>query len=108
MKIFSLPLYAEQTARWSSRFDLDNRRFLFYFSWNTRCNYWELSIYDENDVLLAAGIRLVTLIDLLDLHRRRVKQLPKGELLLVQNSDKVSELSRDNLGIDYSILYVER
>lgn len=107
MTIYEIPLFSEQTARWTSQIDLGNKRYMLYFAWNSRCEYWEFSIYDENKELLVGGIRLVTKIDLLDIYRNYITDLPSGILQVVPRNDVVEEITRDNLNSDYTLIYVE-
>lgn len=107
MKVYSLPIYADSTARWTSQFDLGDYRYMIYFSWNTRCQYWEMSIYDNDENLLVGGIRLVTIIDLLDEYRALKYKLPKGKLSLVPRNDLVTEITRKNLNSDFILMYSE-
>ena len=108
MTVYELPLYCDQTARWTSKMDLGKDRFMLYFSWNSRCNYWEFSIYDNDEKLLVGGIRLVTMIDLLDEYKNFISKLPSGILQLVPRNDAVVGITRKNLNTDYSLIYVEK
>src|SRR5574344_2059718 len=105
MTAYTLPLYSEQTARWTSQIDLDDKRYMLYFSWNSRCEYWEFSIYNEDKKLLVGGIRLVTKIDLLDEYRNYILDLPKGSLQVVPKNDNVEKITRNNLNTSYILTY---
>lgn len=104
--IYTIPLYSDSVARWTEKIDLDNKRYLFYFSWNDRCEYWELSICDDNDKLLVGGIKLVTTIDLLDEYRSYAYGLPKGRLQLVKKDNLVLGITRENLNSNFMLMYV--
>lgn len=108
MKVYSLPLYSDSTARWTSQFDLNGYRYTIYFSWNTRCEYWEMSIYDNDEKLIVGGIRLVLTIDLLDEYRAYKMNLPVGKLSVVPRNDNVRIITRDNLNSDFVLMYSEK
>ncbi len=107
MKLFNIPLFSNKTARWKSSIDLGDSRYTLYFSWNTRMRYWEMSMYDSSKVLIVGGIRLVTLIDLLQLYKPLYPKLPKGELILLAKTKNVIEITRDNLANDFALTYTE-
>lgn len=107
MRLYELVTYSEKTSRWTAQFDLGLSRFTLYFSWNSQCEYWEMSVYDNDDNLILGGIKLVVNIDLFDEYRILKHDLPEGELVLIPRNDKVREITRDNLSTDYALIYSE-
>ena len=105
--IYTLPLYSDKTARWTSQIDLSDKRYMLYFSWNSRCEYWEFSIFNDNKELLVGGIRLVTGIDLLDEYRNYSIELPAGQLQVVPKNNIVKGITRDNFNSSYVLIYNE-
>lgn len=107
MAMYTLPLYSDKTARWTSQIDLGNKRYMLYFSWNSQCEYWEFSIFNDSKELIVGGMRLVTQIDLLDEYRNYHPELPAGRLQLVPKNDVVAELTRKNLNDSFVLMYIE-
>lgn len=105
--IYTLPLYSDKTARWTSQIDLGDKRYMLYFSWNSRCEYWEFSIFNDNKKLIVGGIRLVTGIDLLDEYRNYSIELPTGRLQVVPKNNTVDRITRDNFNSSYVLIYNE-
>lgn len=107
MKLYTVPLFSDSSARWTEMVDLGKDRYMLYFSWNTRCKFWEMSVFNSNKEIIVGGIRIVTVIDLLDEYRARFNTLPPGALQVVPRNDVVGEITRDNFARDFMLMYVE-
>lgn len=64
---------------------LDNVKYTFDFVWNTRGEFWSMSISDANGVVLISGIRVVLFYDLLQQYKY-IRELPQGTLIAIDKS----------------------
>lgn len=85
---------------------LDGLSYRFEFFWNSRGEYWSLSIRDEDENELISGVKLVSNYELIASYPDR--GLPKGELYVVDNYQ--SGVKPDRTGFTdgrYMLVYVE-
>lgn len=80
----------------TSRVRLDERDYTLEFWYSTRSENYSLTIYDVEENLLRAGLRLFPLVNLLAPHRWDPR-LPQGELIVAcfvadQSPPKLGEL----------------
>ncbi len=76
---------------------LDGRNYILRISWNTRGEFWSMSIYDGNETLLRAGIKLVQWYPLRAQYNDPA--LPPGEFLLIDTSKEANqEIGRHDFG----------
>jgi hypothetical protein len=69
---------------------LDSKSYIFSFVWNTRGEFWTLSIADINKVTIINGIKIVLNYNLLqDFHHLDV---PPGDLYVLDLSTNVSKI----------------
>lgn len=77
------------------RVRLDGTPFRLNFKWNTRDEYWALSLYRDDGTALVEGMRLAIGVNLL---RQFVgSTMPPGGLVLVDPGGRNEELDRDAL-----------
>lgn len=79
---------------------LDGTTYQLLFRWNAREEVWYLTISDMDDVVLAAGLKLVSGAALLR-HLTDFDTRPPGELFF----DGVA--TRDNLGTEARLIYLD-
>jgi hypothetical protein len=77
---------------------LEGRDFLLHLSWNQREERWHLSIHDDEDTPILAGIKLVTNWPLLR-HYHFDLRVPPGELMAADLTRDGSPAALDELGI---------
>lgn len=76
---------------------LDGKNYVLRIQWNTRGEFWSMSIYDGNETLLRAGIKLVQWYPLREQYNN--PELPPGEFVLVDTSKEASlEIGRHDFG----------
>ena len=84
------PYYRQKTK-------LEGREFTLSFAFNQRIGRWYLSIYDEAEVPLLLGIKLVTNWPLLRRYRFDTR-LPPGELMALAADGDRTPAGLDELG----------
>jgi len=92
-------------ANYSFNVDLEGVNYYFDFKWNGRFERWIMTISDDEQNPLQAGISLETGIDLLALVRS--DDLPPGNLVLISENPDLEVCGQDNLGDDFYLAYVE-
>ena len=83
---------------------LDNIPFRLTFNWNTRGEYWTMSIEDRDEVKLASGIKLVMNFGLI--RRYPGRGLPPGELIAIDPSQQLEKAGRNDFLDKVKLLYV--
>lgn len=91
-----IPTVQDQ-ADYSLRTRLDGREYNFHLMWNEREDRWYLDISDESDVVVCAGIKLVTNWPLLRYYHAD-PAVPPGELVVVDETSDGSPPEIDGLG----------
>lgn len=95
--ILSIPT-AEDRPFYTQRLRLDDRDYTFSFVWSQREERWYLGIYDEEDVLIKAGIKILANWPML----RWIKfdpRTPPGELMAFDLTIDGSPPGYDELGV---------
>ncbi len=91
-----IPTVQDQ-ADYTLRTRLDGKEYNFHLLWNEREERWYLDISDESDVVVCAGVKLVTNWPLLRYYRSN-PDAPPGELWVIDESDDGSPPAIDGLG----------
>lgn len=102
MAKFKIP-FAEFAA-FTQEVVLDNIPFRLSFNWNTRGEYWSMSIADRDEVKLISGIKLVMSYGLIRRYPGRGQ--PPGELIVVDPSGQVEKAGRDDFQDKISLVYI--
>lgn len=90
---------------YTQRTVLDGREYLLRFRWNQRAAKWYLSIYDQNEIPIYEGIKIVTNFPLLG-YRIVDARRPPGEIIAVDvTSDRDPGLY--DLGSRVVLMYVD-
>lgn len=87
---------------------LDEETYRFKCSWNSRGEFWSLSLYTEDDVLIVAGIKLVVGYDLLRTCRHLA--VPPGMLIIIDDSDNYEKIGYGDFSNDrkLALIYVTK
>lgn len=99
----SIPTYNEDDDYTQST-PLDGKDYVFRFQYNTRSDAWFMSIYDNDEVPILEGQKIVTNRDLLRgvVDARR----PPGKLVCLEIHDDLTEPTRDSFGVAHVLHYV--
>ncbi len=85
---------------------LDGLSYRFEFVWNSRGEYWTLSIRDEDNNSLLSGMKLVSNYELISLYPDR--GLPQGELYVIDNYQSGQKPDRTGFRDGrYTLVYIE-
>jgi len=107
--IKQLPVFGSSSARYFYNISLDKEIFTLYFHWNSRESAWYMDIKQpDGDTTILAGIKLVPDYRLLKQYKA-VEGIPKGDFILkdVQNKPDDEQLTYENFGTRYVLLYYE-
>jgi hypothetical protein len=105
MALKQIPLDIDQVA-YSFKVDLDNRPFVFELTFNSRASLWTMTIKNESDETLIAGIPIHVKQDLLRQFRYDAR-LPQGVLMALNVVDGVSDPGLENFGDQVVLVYDE-
>lgn len=83
---------------------LDGVPYLIRMDYNVKFAFWSLTVKSRDEVTLLAGQKLVLGYDLFAHHPDR--GLPPGQLFVVDTSEKILKIDRDNLINDLALVYV--
>jgi len=84
--------------------DIDDVLYFMDYRYDARNDRWRLDISDKDNVLLAAGIKLVTYIDLLIPFTD--PRLPTGELYATRLEGEISPVTKGDLGTKVFMIYI--
>lgn len=73
------------SPNFSVEVSLDQKEYSFSFLWNTRGEFWSMSISDANGVVLISGIRLVCFYPLLTAYQYN-QAMPQGLMVVVDQN----------------------
>lgn len=82
------------TPSFKQTITLDNKDFILLIYWNSRGEHYTLSVYDINENLLVAGIRLVLNIELFGNYPDR--GLPQGNLFVSNLTSEIRPINQDD------------
>jgi hypothetical protein len=82
----AIPMFDSSSFKISVTLDLKEYR--LSFAWNSRGQYWSMSIADANGVMLRAGIRLVVSYPLNIQHTD--PRLPQGLFMIIDSNEKTA------------------
>lgn len=95
----------EGLSDWTQRTLLDGREYVLRFVWNTREERWYMTISDQDEVVIAAGIKVVA-----DWPLNRLltsDAAPPGRLIAVDTSGSGEAPGLTDLGQRVLLAYVE-
>ena len=94
--VFEYPSYSESVV-------LENKPYRFSFVWNSRGEYWSLTISDKQGEVLLDGLKLVLGFELISEYAD--EDLPPGALLVLDTTDSLTGIGRDDLGVRATLIY---
>ena len=95
--VFEYPAYSESVV-------LEGKPFRFSFSWNTRGEYWSLTLSDSQGGVLLDGLKLVLGFELINEYADG--RLPQGALLAADTTGTLTRIGRDDLGAKVKLFYI--
>lgn len=98
MAIVVIPTSVDR-ASYTQRTRLDGRDFTLVFKWHQREERWYLSLWDESEEEIVAGIKVLANWPLLR-HHRADPRVPPGELVAVDLTTNGTPPGFDELGIE--------
>ena len=104
MALLSLPI-SNIRSNYEFTSTLDDVEYNLNFRYNPRSKVWYLSIADETNTVIVANIPIYINQDLLAQYR--AYPIPQGLMMCVNNSDGITEPTRDNFSVETVILYYE-
>lgn len=96
-KLLVIPT-TQGTPFYTLRTRLDGREYILHFAWNQREERWYLTIADQEDVSLVAGLKLITNHPLLRFYQAN-PEVPPGELVVHDLTNDGTPPGLDDLGI---------
>lgn len=90
---------------WEQRLILGGEPFSLNANWNIRDETWDISLFTSEGDPLIVGRKLVLNTNVLQ--QVHVESAPKGVLLVTPVSDKTTTITRDNMGIDVELVFIE-
>jgi len=69
---------------------LDGIEYTFKFTWNTRGEFWTLSIYDTNKVTIIEGVKFVLNYNVFADYKHL--NIPQGNLYIIDLTDNMSKI----------------
>lgn len=100
---FQLPVVAN-SAHFQVGVELDRVSYQLRLRWNPRLEVWVLDVLDADGAQLAAGVRVVVNVPLLD--RLGYEGLPAGTLIPIDTSDQDLDAAFGDLGRRVVLLYL--
>ena len=103
MAVLDIPILQDD-RNFEFDIDLDGVTFRLRLKFNSRDAAWYLSIFNADDVLIRAGIRVVS--DWI-LNRLIVEGGPAGDIITVNLDGTIDVPDADQLGSDVTLSYIE-
>jgi len=97
--------FSNRFANFSEEVILDGVSYRLDFTYNVRSRQWSMSVLDIDLIPLIEGIPLVLNFNLFAQYPGR--DLPPGEFYVVDTTDKEESVTRDNIGIITTLVYIE-
>lgn len=95
----------KEPAAWSEQVNLTNSVFLFYFRWNALNRYWVMNIYNQDNIPIVLGIKIVTNYDLTK--QFVVMGMPAGDIICQNILNKWDDIERFQMGQTNELIYYE-
>lgn len=84
---------------------LESSSYVFQYNYNSRGDYWTMTISDTEDNILIAGVKVVLDYELITSWPGR--NLPEGYLLPIDSTESAVRIDRNNLGDTVDNIYLE-
>lgn len=92
-------------ASFDQEVSLDLVPYRISFDYNVSYGFWTMTVKTRDLVVLAAGIKLVLYYDLFN--QLPGRGLPPGRLFIVDTTDEIKKIDRDNIIDPLAIVYLE-
>jgi len=96
----------QTSAFFTMTVDLDNETFALTFRWNGRESAWYMDLCQEDQTVIAGGIKVVPQIDLTS--RFRAIGSPLGSIVAIGESQFAERPGRDELGKRVKLYYLDQ
>lgn len=105
--MYIVPIFSNVSSKFIMTSELNEEVFRLSFYWNTREEYWYMSILDPDNVPLLMDIKLVPNYILLTQYKA-YSSLPKGDFILydLEQNPATGEATFDNLGKRYQLIFL--
>lgn len=100
--IYRIPVTPDESS-FKIRIGLDGRDYVLSFDFNTRMNRWIIGYYDAEENPIVVGVAMSIDSSILRLYVQ--EELPPGEMILFDTSEKHIECGRNDLGVRCDLLY---
>ena len=101
-----LPVYNEESADFEYNIDLDAVNMTIRLTWNTRVEYWFMSISTTDTEI--QGVKITENFLLLDQYKASLYNIP-GDFIIQKISDDIGNntLTYSNLGVNWGLFYFD-
>jgi hypothetical protein len=82
--------------------EIDGRLYNWEVYWNEREETWYFDLFDEDQIAIITGVKLVINYNLLSSYADA--RIPAGAIMFLNENDNVVPTA-DNLGVDFNIYY---
>lgn len=101
-----IPTFQNVSSTFTQRIELEGILYILKIQWNARSEAFMLSIYDKDNTLIIAGLKLVPDY-LLNYQFSYIDALPPGAFILYDLEQNPSGVvSFENLGVRYQLMYL--
>lgn len=100
-----IPFSNSQYPSFVQEISLEEKVYKFRFYWNDRFDYWSMAILNFEDTIVLSGIKLVLNYELIQRYRHR--DIPQGQLYVIDPSDTLVRIGREDLDNTVNLIYVE-
>ena len=95
----------KEPAAWSEQINLTNSVFILHFQWNALNRYWVMSIYNQDNIPILLGVKIVPNFDLT---KQFVQAgMPAGDILCQNILNEWGEIGRFQMGQTNELIYYE-
>lgn len=109
MAVVTIPM--SSAASFKQEVTLEEVPYILAFRWNTRGEYWTMSIIDRDETVLVSDIKLVVAFPLVNIRYHSDSRLPQGEFYCIDT--QLSTMMNDPARYDFvqdrklDLIYVE-
>lgn len=83
---------------------LDGETFILDFQYNTRAEFWTMSLFSRDAAPLLTGVKVVLSYELIQ--RYGTRSLPAGQVVAIDITDILERIKRDDLPESVELVYV--
>ena len=91
---------------YTMEFNLDGVTYIFKFNWNTRGEFWTLSIYDTNKAVIIEGIKFVLNYNVFADYKHL--GIPQGDLYIVDLTNNMSKIKYEDFTNERQLALIYR